>query len=279
MALILMSFAWLDKPAYQIFDAKGDKSDYKQLLKKAAKADIILFGELHNNPISHWLQLELTKDLYEKAKDKLVLGAEMFETDNQLIIDEYLSDIINEKKFEGEARLWPNYKTDYKPLVQLAKDNSLPFVATNIPRRYASVVFNQGLEGLEQLSEDAKRYIAPLPIEVDLTLPGYKKMLEMGGHGHAMSKNFPKAQAIKEATMAHFIVENWKKGKQFIHFNGTYHSDNYEGIVWYLKKANPKLKILTISATEQVEVETLAEDMQNQADFIIATPESMTKTH
>ena len=59
-------------------------------------------------------------------------------------------------------------------------------------------------------------------------------------HGN---QNLPKAQAIKDATMAHFILENWEKGKTFIHYNGSYHSDNFEGIVWYLKQENPNLYI------------------------------------
>ena len=74
-----------DKPAYKLFDVKGKKTSYSDLLKDAKNADIILFGELHNNPVCHWLQYELTKDLYEVIKSDLILGAEMFEAaDNGL---------------------------------------------------------------------------------------------------------------------------------------------------------------------------------------------------
>ena len=234
---------------------------------------------MHNNPICHWLQLELTKDLLNDSKKQLVLGAEMFEADNQLLIDEYLQGFISEKNFEKEVRLWPNYTTDYKPLISLAKTNKLPFIATNIPRRYASMVFYGGLQSLDSLSEMAKNYIADLPIEVDLSLPNYAAMLEMGGHGSKMdSENFPKAQAIKDATMAHFILENHTDNQQFIHYNGTYHSNNYEGIVWYLKQKNPKLNILTIASVEQANVEILEEENQ-VADFVIVVDKDMTKTH
>ena len=145
--LILLSFALIsmksDKEAYQLFNIKGGKEKYKALLKDALDADIVFFGEQHNNPISHWMQLELTQDLYAEKQDNLLLGAEMFEADNQLLIDEYLSGKIREKNFEQEARLWKNYKTDYKPLLEFARENNLRFVATNIPRRYASVVQKQ----------------------------------------------------------------------------------------------------------------------------------------
>lgn len=301
-----MSFQ-TDKPAYQIFDAAGKKSSYKSILEKAQEADIILFGESHNNPIIHWLQIELTKDLYQnlsenqskekgknkKVKNNLLLGAEMFEADNQTILDEYLNDIITEKNFEAEARLWNNYKTDYKPLVEFAKENKLTFVATNIPRRYASLVSKKGLSSLDSLSEDAKRFMMPLPVEVDLKLPAYANMLKMMGvHSTSDTEkvsegaaNFAYAQAVKDATMAFRINEYYQRESKktennnsvFLHFNGSYHSDNYESIVYYLKKYNPNLKIMTITAADQKELDTL--EKNGVADFAIITPISMTKTY
>lgn len=35
-----------------------------------------------------------------------MLGAEMFESDNQLIFDEYMQQKISYDRFEAEARLW-----------------------------------------------------------------------------------------------------------------------------------------------------------------------------
>ena len=55
-----------DKPAYQLFDADGRKTTYKKMLQKIEKADIVLFGEFHNNPIVHWLQYEVTDTMRQK---------------------------------------------------------------------------------------------------------------------------------------------------------------------------------------------------------------------
>jgi len=66
------------KPAYTIFDSDGKKVKYEKVVQEASGADVILFGELHNNPISHWLQLELTRDLYGKPGRELVLASECF---------------------------------------------------------------------------------------------------------------------------------------------------------------------------------------------------------
>ncbi|HAG17323.1 MAG TPA: iron-regulated protein [Bacteroidales bacterium] len=268
-----------DKPAYQIFDKNGKAVQYEKILKASEEVDIVFFGEMHNNPISHWLQFEMTKDFYALKGKDLMLGAEMFESDNQIIIDEYFDGNIKTVNFEKELRLWNNYKTDYKPLLEFAKDSNLRFVATNVPRRYASLVNSKGLIALDSLSAKAKEFIAKLPIQYDSTLSGYKNMLESIKDSPHVNVNTPKAQALKDATMAQFILENWSDGKLFLHFNGAYHSDDFQGIVWYLLQAKPDLKILTITSVEQKEVKDLEENYKNKADFILVIPETMTKTY
>ena len=264
-----------NKLAYQLFDKNGKKTTYKKLVKASTNTEVVLFGEYHNNAISHWLELELTKDIAEKKP--VVLGAEMIEADNQKQLDQYLKGEINQKQLDSTARLWSNHKTDYKPLVDFAKDNNRHFVATNIPRRYASMVSKKGFEALETLTAEEKSWIAPLPIPYDAELPGYIEMMKMMGE-HA-SPNMPKAQAIKDATMAYFIEKNRKENAVFIHYNGTYHSDNYEGINWYLKKQNSNIQIITIATVEQKDLSKLEKEFYNKADFILVIDEDVTKTY
>lgn len=276
LAIVLsLSSVAQDKKAYQIFDKKGKKASYEKLLKAGEKSEVVLFGEYHDNSVVHWLQLELTKDLAEN-KD-LVLGAEMIEADNQKQLDQYLKGEINQKQLDSSARLWKNYKTDYKPLVDFAKDKKINFIATNVPRRYASLVFKKDLVALDSLSVLEKSWIAPLPIEFDINLPGYKGMMSMQG-GHAGEK-MPKAQAIKDATMAYFINKNRKENSIFVHYNGTYHSDNYEGINWYLRKLDADMQIVTIAMVEQKDITKLEAEHYNKADFILVIDEDVTKTY
>ncbi len=278
--LILFASMKSDKQAFMLYDANGKDVKYDKMIKELLQADIVFFGELHNNPISHWFELEITKDFYNDKKDNLILGAEMFESDNQLLIDEFLLSRIKTKSFEAEAKMWKNYSTDYKPLLEFAKDNKLKFIATNIPRRYASIVNKNGFEALDSISSEAKKLIAPLPVNYDPDVNCYKSMIEMmGGMGGHVTANIPKAQAIKDATMAYFILQNWKKGELFFHYNGSYHSDNHEGIVWWLKQANSDLNILTITTVEQDTINPLSDEFKNKADFIIAVPSDMTKTY
>jgi len=284
--LIITSLAMLsfrsDKPAYVLYDSEGRKVKYEKMIQAISNADVVFFGELHDNPIAHWLEYEVTADLYKVAGDRLVQGAEMFEADNQLLLDEYLSAAYEADKFEAEVKLWKNYKTDYKPLVEFARKNKLPFIATNVPRRYASVVSKKGLEALEQLPAEARNYIAPLPIFYDPEVKSYKDMLEMvgmPGMGGKPNENFPKAQAIKDATMAHFILKNLQPGKIFIHYNGSYHSDNYLGIIYYLKRERPDIKVATISTVLQADMASLSTEYAGTADYLVVIPETMTRTY
>lgn len=266
-----------EKPAYEIFDREGIKTGYSGMLSSAYVSSVILFGELHNNPVSHFLQIELTKDLYDKTGTNLILAAEMFEADDQIILDEYINGKISERNFKAESKLWNNYATDYKPLVEFAKSKGLKFIASNIPRRYASIVYSKGLSGLDSLESKAYEWIVPLPVSIDLTLKSYASLKE-GMEGH--TNNFlPESQAIKDATMSYFILKNIKENPKIIHYNGAYHSDYFEGIVWFLKRDKPELKILTISSVEQNDLSILEDENKNKADFIIVIDSDMTKTY
>lgn len=272
---ISFSLQAFDKPAYVLYNAKGKKVSYEKMLKNLQKQDVVLIGELHNNPISHWLELEITQALSEKRQ--LVLGAEMFERDNQAALTNYLQGKITAKGLDSSARLWKNYKTDYAPLVNLAKDKNLPFIATNVPRKFASQVARGGFESLSNLTLEEKSWVAPLPIAYDANLPGYQKMLKM--MGEHTSPNMPKAQALKDATMAHFLFTNWNPGSLFIHYNGSYHSEYYEGISWYLKRSKADIKIATIATVSQKNIDSLLPEHFLKADYIICVEEDMTGTY
>lgn len=268
-----------DKPAYRIFSPDGKEVSYKKMMKALSRNEIILFGELHNNPIAHWLALQVAKSLYESGNN-LVLGMEMFESDDQIVLNEYLSSLIEEKHLLKEAKVWDNYQTDYKPLIEFAREKKLAVIASNIPRRYANLVYRKGLTALDSLPDESLKWIAPLPVEVDLELKGYQKMIsEMGGHENGNAENLARSQAVKDATMAYFILQHKHPGNTIFHLNGAYHSQDGEGIIWYLKRSVPQLRIATIHVAEQTSPEKLEEAHAAKADFIICVPEDMTKTY
>lgn len=260
---------------YKIVDKDLNPVEFSAAAKKAAGAEVVFFGETHNSVVAHELELQLTKDLFTAKGNKLKIGAEMFESDNQLVIDEYLADYFDDSKFEADARLWPNYKTDYKPILQFAKEKKLKVIATNIPRRYASMVNYGGFVALEKLSKQAKSYIADLPVKFDPELEGYSMMIKgMGSMGHMKMDpvNLAKAQAIKDATMAQFIFRNMEKNGLFYHFNGSYHSYNFEAIIWYLRQYRKDMKVYSITVVDEENFNQMPESYKGKADAIIILP-------
>jgi uncharacterized iron-regulated protein len=274
--LLNVTFAQ-NEQAFIIYKSNGKKASFKEMKKLAEQQEIVFFGEHHDNPIAHWLEFELTKDLFAKHQANLQLAFEMFEQDQQVILDKYVNGSFTEKQFADSCRLWPNYETDYRPLIDFAKENKLKCVASNIQRKYASLLFKKGRTALDTLSPLIKSQMADVNFPIDTTLSQYREIRAMGGEH--MGINMIVAQAIKDATMAKFILVNRNSNTRTIHYNGAFHSDYKQGILWYIWKQNPDLKIMTISTVTQENINKLDKENLNKADFIICVPESMTRTH
>ncbi|HET8572844.1 MAG TPA: ChaN family lipoprotein [Edaphocola sp.] len=269
--------------AYRVYNGKGKAVSFAKMIKKLSRYDIILFGELHNNSINHWLELKTAEALYRQTGGNLMLGAEMFERDNQDAINRYLDGRTDSHQLAEEARLWPNFKTDYQPLLDFTRQHHLQFVATNIPRRYAAIVAKYGMDSLNKLPDTEKKYMARLPVKVDLATPGYKEMEAlMKEHAGDKVMNFISAQAVKDATMAESIDNSRKKGVVFLHINGNYHSKEHGGIYWYLvkeKKWLQSLKVAVISVDLSDSDRLTLPGGAHLTEFNIVLPENMTATY
>ena len=273
-----------DRPAYRLFTATGQPADYDQMLQELAQADVVLFGEQHNDALAHWLELQVAKDMLKlKKPGQLVLGMEMFERDVQPLVTQYAAGTLADTAFERQARPWPNYATDYRPLLLFARENHVPLVGTNAPRPFAKTVAQRSLTALDKLPAADRALLAPLPLKVDYDLPGYKNMAAMfGGDGKAHgggAQNIIQAQALKDATMAHFIQTSLAAGQTMLHLNGSYHSDHHDGIVAWLRQYAPKLRVKTLSVVTQEQLQTLEKEQMNVADYVIVIPGDAGKTY
>ena len=273
--------SWAQQPeAYRLFDSKGKPIAYDKIIADLAKQDVVFFGEMHNDPINHWLEYKVLNSLCQSLKGDLSVGMEMFESDNQLIIDEYMKGLVSIDRFEEECRLWPNYSTDYKHIFEFAEEHHLPFVATNVPRRYASIVKEHGLQILDSLNSEAKSFLPKLPIDYETNeqaMSGFALMSMMGKGKKSNPEFMGQAQGLKDATMAWFIVKNLKR--HFIHFNGNYHSDSNDGIVKYLLKYRPGTKVKTIYSVKQEDISTLDSTYLGHGDYYICVPSDMVTSY
>ena len=228
--------AQADRSLYVIYDTQNKKEiTLPELAAALEPVDIVLFGEEHNDSVAHVLQLELLKAMDERY-DRVALSMEMFVSDDQLVLNEYLAGLITERNLSKDAALWSNYD-DYRPMVEYAKEKRLPVLAANAPSRYTNRVTRDGLESLNALDKSAKRLLAPLPIDT-LTGRYYEKFAGlMGGHEGMGNMKVYQSQNLWDATMAYRISTLFKEKNvhKILHLNGRFHSDEHLGTMAQLR--------------------------------------------
>jgi len=247
--ITLANNCWSQTPLsdqYKIYDTKNKKVvTIADLVASVEDADVLFFGEEHDDSIAHRLQDTLYRSLLGKYGN-VTLSMEMFERDCQLVLDEYLQSLITDERLIKEGRAWNNYK-DYRPMVNAAKELQQKVIAANAPRRYVNMVSRKGLKSLDSLSKTAGTYFAKLPLDTTNALYREKFGKIMGGR--QTSSNVYYAQTLWDATMAESIYRYWKKNKhtRVFHLNGRFHTDDRLGTFTQLQRHSKKIKIRNIS--------------------------------
>lgn len=253
--VMILAFGALFGVDYQLVDTKSGKSiTLAKMVSRLKKADVIFFGEFHDNATIHGLQAELLPLLYQ-AENRLIVSFEMFERDVQPEVDAYLAGEITEAEFLERSRPWPNYETDYRPLLEFAKDKELKVIAANVPRWIAGKVARGSLSALDDLDGEDRMNVA---IEIDASDGAYKDnflatMKSNGVHDRfgdeQLYERLYQAQCVKDDTMAESIAQYLERYPKhtIIHFNGDFHSAQFLGTVERLKNRIPKVKVMVIS--------------------------------
>ncbi|WP_198675408.1 ChaN family lipoprotein [Pleomorphovibrio marinus] len=233
---------------YRIYDTRTSQEiSIEDLNVALAGANVVMFGEEHDDSIAHILQADLYEAMLASYGD-VTLSMEMFERDVQLVLDEFLADLISEEKLVQEGRAWPNYR-DYAPILALAKSSQNPVIAANVPGRYAQMVARKGLAALKELDNRASGFYETfdLPSRDD---PYRKKFFDaMGEHGHGMGPEVFHAQLLRDATMAASIFDAWRANRRgkVLHLTGRFHSDSHLGTVKLLQDRRRRLELMVIS--------------------------------
>jgi uncharacterized iron-regulated protein len=251
-----------------------------EMAKSFVDYDVVFFGEFHDQDVLHELEYEMLQQLYAIHGDKLVLSLEMFEADNQSVLNEYLDGKITEEEFLAKSRPWPRYKTDYRQLVEFAKVHKLPVLASNIPRFLAAKLAKEGT--LVAVAEQDKQY---LPVRTYAPEGKYKEKFAAYMTKGQTPMRIPQerinqvfaAQCIKDDKMAESIFYYWRdnQDKVIFHVNGCFHSDGHLGTVEKLEALNPALKVGVITPKAMPKsknyMETYADDKKD-GEYIIYFP-------
>lgn len=281
----LYEAAWLLQDGHRIAYTAGNYDvDPPRLVNDiVGKQDILVFGELHDDAIGHRLQLDLFRRLHG-AQPKIALAMEMFERDVQPVLDSYLAGEIDEAAFLADSRPWPNYATDYRPLIEYAKANGIPVIAGNVPRRIARAIATAGPDALDALPEEDKPFVArALVANEGAYRDQFFETMQamMSGHGHGSpTMNLEwmyAAQCIKDDTMAESIAGflGANPGTLVLQLNGAFHSDQRLGVVEKLRALDADLRIATLSLQRVANPGAgAARELDDEvADYIVRVPE------
>ena len=234
---------------FQAVFFKNNEIDSLAMIDSLLKFDVVFVGEKHDSKRTHEIELWIFKELYKATKD-VALSLEMFEKDAQEMLNRYLEGSISEEDFLKRTRPWSNYLTDYRPLVEYAKEHRIPVIAANIPRKLASIIARYGEDSLKALQSPF------LPCKVFFDDSVYKerfyKMMKEIGHMKGkedLIEDFYKAQCYKDATMADGIINFMEKNpsKMVVSINGNFHSDYFSGIPYQIKESKSDIKIAIIT--------------------------------
>lgn len=277
--LVSVAQAFSQTPSkYSVFTGKGDASSIEAIVNALEGTDAVFLGELHDDSVGHAVQFEIFKKAVEKyyPSRKVTLSLEMFESDVQIILDEYLKGLISENHFMLSSRPWGNYKTDYRPLVELAKEKRLDVVAANAPRRYVNMVSRGGREALNPLTKEAKKWLAPLPYAEasDAYSKKFKALMGPSPEAQMGIDKILSSQSLWDATMAYSVARSLKKNKRslVVHLNGGFHTENRLGTVEHFLRYRKKAKalVVTIKYVDDFKNFNKARDT-DVGDFVILT--------
>lgn len=261
---------------YRVYDSKGNPATLIQVIDAIGANDVVFLGEQHDDSVCHALQFEIFKSVSEKysVNRKITLSLEMFERDVQMVVNEYLAGLITEKKFMDDSRPWGNYKTDYRPLVELAKEKKYTVVAANAPRRYVNMVSRGGREKLNALSKEAREFLPPLPYAQasEAYSKKFKALMGSAPEAQAGLDNILSSQSLWDAGMAYNVSQHIVKDGIVVHLNGAFHTESRLGTVEHLLKYKPKTKVLVVTMRYEDDFKNFNKDKHTGiGDFVILT--------
>lgn len=272
-----------------MFDTHRNKFiDFEEFISRLARADLVFVGEQHDDPATHRMELAMLEGI-ARRRDSVVLALEMFERDVQPLLDRYVSKSVPEDSLLGGGRPWKNYRTDYRPLVELAREKGWPVVASNVPRPLASLIARVGLVGLDTLpAERRATAAAEFQCPEDRYYRSFvREMGDLSAHGPNSSSSDVKArvdrmyqaQCAKDETMGESVARAYRPGYLVIHYNGSFHSDFGLGTVERAERRLGKVnaRVVTVVPVESLDDLQVKKEERKRADFllfVLAPPKS-----
>ncbi len=199
---------------WQILEGKtGREIPFEQWIAELATRDVIYLGEEHRNRAHIEAALKVLRALLT-ANLRPVLALEMFGWDGQAGLDRYLRDpeagrdqFLLDSHWEQN---WGGRFDDYEPLIAFSRQQSLPVLALNPPRR---LVRGVAFQGLEQALADPDMVRWGMRDETFLDEPSYRAVILdqlrkcHGGLSEAGYQHMYEASVFRDEGMAKTIAD------------------------------------------------------------------------
>jgi uncharacterized iron-regulated protein len=217
-------------------------------MQEAANPQVLLLGEVHDNPQGHRLRFEDLKKRVD-AGWRPVIAMEQFDHEDQALLDDAQKGcvdagcvirVMNKKGWDWQQ---------YYPVIQLALDKHLPIIAVNLSRANASKVVRDGVAS----SFDAKtvaEYRLNEPISAD-----WRKAQEneiRTGHCNMlpgmMVPGMVDAQMARDIWMAKLIRDQQPRDVVLIAGNGHVRKDI--GVPRWLNTVGARLTVKAVGYVE-----------------------------
>lgn len=281
---------------YRVYRANGQPASFAEIIRDGITADVILIGETHDDPIGHAVEYAILSSVADGVGESrpVVLSLEMFERDVQLVVDEYLAGDISASHFARSSRPWSNYEADYKPSVEYARENGLPVLAANAPRRYVNRVTRLGPGSLAGLSATARSFLPPLPWPAasdayrarwDAVMAEAMASMPRAPDSTASTSQHPAdnpmryaldAQTLWDASMAYTITRRLmdRPGSLVVHYVGSFHVAHGSGIPEQIQYYRPATRTLVVAMQPTASIDVFDEEEHSGlGDYIVLTEE------
>jgi uncharacterized iron-regulated protein len=258
-----------DSLAYAVYDAAGRPTTLDAVCDAALESRVLFLGETHDDPTGHALQHVLLRMIAETTAPDgdspgrpVVLALEMFESDVQLVLDEYLAGLISERDFLAAARPWGNYATDYRPLVETARESGWGVVASNAPARYVRLATREGAGALFRVASGGRATLPPLPVDppTETLAAAFTSLMGgmMHGGGGPSVEGMLAGQNLRDASMAYWTMQALVAQPRalVVHVNGSFHSVGGQGIPEHLARVAPGEPMLIVTAEPSTDIHT-----------------------
>jgi len=187
----------------------GDRKviDVATMVRELDDTPVVLVGEFHDSTPQHGLQLAVIKGLHAKGRP-VAIGMEMFEAASQRDLDDWSAGKVSEDDFRKVYEWnWRNLSWWlYAEILRYARDNRIPVIALNAPRRAVSKVSDLGVASLS--SEELDLLPPGINLEVsDAYLDFMRSAYPLHGRSGEGFRNICQAQMLRNRVMARRVTD------------------------------------------------------------------------